>query len=103
MKPTLLFRTLLGGGVTLLALSGCATPGASQDSTMMSGGSGGMMAGGSDGKMSMMDMKSMCEMHNKMMSSKTAEERKTLMDTRMKDMSLEMREKHMAMMMEKCK
>lgn len=49
-----------------------------------------------------MDMKSMCEMHSKMMSGKTPEEQKAMMDQRIKSMSPEMMKRHMAMMQE-CK
>ena len=94
--------------IAIAALSGCATTqdkehdqhhpqtAVSQPATTMSSGASGDQTG-------MMDMKSMCDMHRKMMSAKTSEERQTMMDERMKNMSPEMRQKHMAMMQEKCK
>ena len=70
---------------------------------------GGMGQGGTTGQMGMMgnaggqmDMKSMCEMHNKMMSSKTPAEQTAMMDDHMKSMSPEMRQHHMKMM-QQCK
>ena len=87
-------------------------------STGMMGGAGpdgqrGMMGGGADGQkgmmgsgagqMGMMDKKSMCEMREKMMSSKSPAERTAMMDDRMKSMSPEERQKHMEMMKQQCK
>jgi hypothetical protein len=127
MKP--IFRSA-GSFVAILiaatALTGCAASqeqdhvqhhpeGASATSPggMGRGGSTGQkgMMGGADGQMGMMgrdrtgekmDMKSMCEMHNKMMSSKTPQERTAMMDDHMKSMSPEMRQQHMEMM-QQCK
>ncbi len=50
-----------------------------------------------------MDMKAMCEMHQKMMSTKTPEERQAMMDQHMKSMSPEKMKAHMEMMQNKCK
>lgn len=88
-----------------LALTGCAS---SQDTqhkehqaTAETSTASGSYGGGATGdEMSMMDMKTMCDKHNKMMSGKTPEEKKS-MDAHMEKMSPEKRQKHMAMM-EKC-
>ncbi len=74
----------------------------------MMGGAGpdgqkGMMGGGASGQMGMMDKKSMCEMHDKMMTARTPAERTAMMDDRMKNMSPEARQKHMEMMKQQCK
>lgn len=58
---------------------------------------------GQMGMMDSMDMKTMCDMHKKMMSSKTPAEREAMMDRNMKSMSPEMRQKHMEMMEAKCR
>lgn len=112
--------------IAAAALSGCAVgqgehlqhhpeAAAAKSSTDMgrggSTGQMGMMGGGADGQKGMMgggqmgmtDKKSMCEMHNKMMSSKTPEERSAMMDEHMKSMSPEMRQHHMEMMQQQCK
>ena len=54
----------------------------------------------SPGTMSMMggDMAAMCDVHTKMMSAKTPEERRALMAEHMKTMSPDMMKRHMAMM-----
>lgn len=99
--------------IAAAALTGCAAsqedhlqhhPGAASATSP-----GGMGRGGSPGQMGMMggangrmDMKSMCEMHNKMMSSKTPEQQRAMMDDHMKSMSPEMRQHHMEMM-KQCK
>lgn len=75
------------------------------------GGSGsmGMMGQGGGGQMGMMgqagqmDMKSMCEMHDRMKATRTPAERSAMMDERMKNMSPEMRQRHMEMMQQQCK
>ncbi|QAU35955.1 hypothetical protein EKL02_03495 [Janthinobacterium sp. 17J80-10] len=59
------------------------------------------MGAGSMGKGMMMsdaEMKSMCEMHEKMMGAKTPEERRSMMTEHMKTMSPETMKKHMEMM-----
>lgn len=105
--------SLIAVFVAIAALNGCAAlqdkhkqhhPEASSTRSV-----GGMGQGGSTGQMGMMsgaggqmDMKSMCEMHNKMMSSKTPAERTAMMDDHMKNMSPEARQKHMEMM-QQCK
>lgn len=96
--------------VASMALAGCATttenarhrqhhPAAASASTTATA-SPGMHHGQME--MMMHDPKAMCEMHKKMMSGKTPEEQKAMMDERMKSMSPEMMKKHHAMMAE-CK
>lgn len=68
---------------------------------MMGGADGKMgMIGGADGQM---DMKSMCEMHNKMMSSRTPELQRAMTDEHMKSMSPDERKKQFEMMTQHCK
>lgn len=67
------------------------------------GSPGSMGRGGSAGQMGMMDAKSMCEMHDRMMSAKTPAERTAMMDERMKNSSPEERQRHMEMMKQQCK
>jgi hypothetical protein len=93
------------------ALSGCAglkeqheqhhTEAASAGSqgTMGRGGPGG----GQMGMMGNMDMKSMCEMHDRMMNAKTPEERSAMMNEHMKNMPPEMRERQIEMMRQQCR
>ena len=107
-------RSLVAVLIAAAALSGCATnqqdehaqhhpeaTSATSPGAMGRGGSTGQM-GMMGGAGSQMDMKSMCEMHNKMMSSKTPEERSAMMAEHMKSMSPEMRQRHMEMM-QQCK
>lgn len=54
-------------------------------------------------KMGMMDLKTMCEMHTKMMGAKTADERQAMMAGKSGTMSPEMMKKQMEMMDQKCK
>ncbi|MDO9216322.1 MAG: hypothetical protein Q7U14_03560 [Lacisediminimonas sp.] len=62
----------------------------------------GSLAGGpGGGRMSMTDMKAMCDKHNQMMSDKTLDEKKK-MEAHMRSMPPEMMQKHMTMM-EQCK
>jgi hypothetical protein len=107
MKSKFRFAAGFAAIVAAMAISGCSTtkepehnqhhPGTTTAPTA------GMMSPGAAGdQMAMMDMKAMCEMHRKMMSTKTPEEQKAMMDERMKSMSPEMMKKHMAMMQE-CK
>ena len=110
MKSKFKFATWFAAIFAALAMTGCAT---SQD-TAHSGHHpdtsttppAGMMSQGAPGDemamMDMKDMKAMCDMHKKMMSGKTPEEQKAMMNERMKSMSSEMMKKHMAMM-EQCK
>ena len=77
---TLLFTAIIG----IAALAGCASPTANQQSGSM----GGM-------SMSNGNMKSMCDEHMKMMGSMSPADQKAMMDSKMKDKSPEMREKHM--------
>jgi len=62
----------------------------------MMGGQGGMMGG-------QMDMKSMCDMHEKMKRSRTPQERSAMMDDTMKNMTPEMRQRHLEMMERQCR
>jgi hypothetical protein len=99
----------LAAVLIISALTGCANmPGSqhmqhhpqsspSQAPGPMSSG----MSGGQSGMM--MDRQAMCDMHEKMMSAKTPEERRAMMNERMKDMSPEMMQKQMEMMQEQCK
>lgn len=54
-------------------------------------------------QMSTMDMKSMCDMYQKMMNGKTSAEQEAIMEEHMKMMPPEMTQKHMQMMQEQCK
>lgn len=78
------------------ALSGCATGQAQQNVPFGTGAAGPMAKMGPD------EM-AMCNMHQRMMSAKTPEERRTLMAEHMKSMPPEMRQKHMEMMRENMK
>jgi hypothetical protein len=49
------------------------------------------------------DMAAMCQMHREMMGAKNGEERRAMMQERMKGMSPEMMQKHMAMLQEHCR
>ena len=94
-----------------VTLTGCAGTQDANQSGMMGGASaqGGMMSQGSGGQMGMMgqggqmDMKSMCEMHDKMKNAGTQAERSAMMNERMKNMSPEMQQQHMEMMQKQCK
>lgn len=91
--------------LALFSLAGCATPDSEQHKLHHPDSAGGpqaMMSSGAGG-MSMMDMKSMCEMHEKMMHAKSADERQAMMSERMKTMSPEMMKKQMDMMDQQCK
>lgn len=92
-----------GGSTAQMGAMGGAGPDGQRG--MMGGGADGQkgMMGGGAGQMGMMDKKSMCEMHDKMMSGKTPAERTAMMDDRMKNMSPEERQKHMEMMKQQCK
>ena len=90
-----------------VTLTACVTDPAAQarhqrhhpDSAVTQGKMG--MGAGSMGKGMMMsdaEMKSMCEMHEKMMGAKTPEERRSMMTEHMKSMSPETMKKHMEMM-----
>lgn len=79
IRTTLAFALSLTG----IVLAGCSSY-PSQNSNGMSGMSK------SDG-----DMMAMCDMHKKMMGSMSPDEQKKMMDMKMKDMSPEMRAKHM--------
>jgi hypothetical protein len=89
MKRFPLFFAVTASALMTAALSGCATDTSDQ---------AGMHRGG--GPMEMKDMQSMCDMHKKMMASKTPAEREAMMGGQ--TMSPEMK-KHMMMMQEQCK
>jgi hypothetical protein len=55
------------------------------------------------GQGSGMDMKSMCDMHQKMKNARTPQERSALMGDYMKNMTPEMRQRHLEMMEHHCK
>ncbi|MEC4718096.1 hypothetical protein RY831_02960 [Noviherbaspirillum sp. CPCC 100848] len=105
MKSTIHLTAAFPAVLVILALTGCASRQDAQNrqhqadaaTSTPTGASGG---GSTGNQMSMMDMKTMCDKHNKMMSAKTPEEKKS-MGTHMETMSPEMRQKHMTMM-EKC-
>lgn len=80
-------RVLAAAGA--IALAGCASPPMGQHS----GGMDSMSMSKSDG-----DMMAMCDMHKKMMGSMSPQDQKAMMDAHMKDMSPEMRAKHMEQM-----
>lgn len=73
---------------------------ATQGETMGQGTSGQMGMMGQGGQM---DMKTMCEMHEKMKNAGTPAERSAMMNERMKNMSPEMKQRHMEMMQRQCK
>lgn len=107
MKPIFSSVGIFTVALAIAALMGCAADqyaqhhpnaAASQATEAMSSGSGS-----ADEKMNMMDMKAMCDMYQKMMSAKTPEERRAMMNERMKNMSPEMMQKHMDMMQAQCK
>jgi hypothetical protein len=110
MKSKFKFASWFAAIVAAMAMTGCATSqdpahsehhpdtSSAQPARIMSQSApGDQMA-----MMDMKDMKAMCDMHKKMMTGKTPDEQKTMMDERMKSMSPELMNKHMAMM-EKCK
>lgn len=112
MTSKLKFVTWFAAIVAAMAMTGCATTQDAEYSqhhpdTTTAPTAGMMSPSGARGQMAMMDMKdmdmkSMCEMHKKMTSTKTSEELKAMMEERMKSMSPEMMKKHMAMM-QQCK
>ena len=95
MNSTFPFTKPLAAVLVMLALTGCATGQDAQHrqhhpQATTPQAPGTMSSGSSGEQMGMMDMKSMCDMHQKMMSAKTPEERRAMMDERMKNMSPEM-------------
>lgn len=109
MKSKLSWVFPAAAALAAAILAGCATGPAAQerhrqhhpDSAQSQGRMGMGMGAGSMGKGMMMsdaEMKSMCEMHEKMMDAKTPEERKSMMTEHMKKMSPEAMKKHMEMM-----
>lgn len=92
----------------IMALTGCTTNLDAQHrqhhpDSATSQAPGTMDGGTASEQRSTMDMKAMCDMHQKMMSAKTPEERKAMMDGHMKNMTPEMMQKHMEMMQSNCK
>jgi hypothetical protein len=73
---------------------------ATQGETMGQGSSGQMGMIGQGGQM---DMKSMCEMHERMKNAGSPAERSAMMNERMKNMSPEMKQRQMEMMQRQCK
>ena len=69
------------------------------------GGMGGMMGGqrGMMGQGGQMDMKSMCDMHQRMKNSRTPQERAAMMNETMGNMTPEMRQRHLEMMEQQCR
>lgn len=109
MKSISVVAGPLAAVLAVAALTACAT---GQDITQKEGyaGSspsmatpGAMMSGSSSGQPGMMDRQSMCDMHAKMMSGRTPEERQAMMNEHMGGMSPEMREQRMRMMQQQCK
>jgi hypothetical protein len=80
--------------------SGMVAGTATQSETMGQGSSGQMGMMGQGGQM---DMKSMCEMHERMKNAGSPAERSAMMNERMKNMSPEMKQRHMEMMQRQCK
>lgn len=74
--------------ILVLSLAAAALAGCSSYPSQTSSGMSGMSK--SDG-----DMMAMCDMHKKMMGSMSPDDQKKMMDMKMKDMSPEMRAKHM--------
>jgi hypothetical protein len=64
----------------------------------MMGGQGGMMGQGGQ-----MDMKSRCDMHERMKNARTSQERGAMMNETMKNMTPEMRQRHVEMMEQRCR
>lgn len=115
MKPIFSCAGPLAAVFAVVTLAGCASlqdaqhqqhhpqASASQGPGTGTMGPGMMSSGPSGNQMGTMDMKTMCEMHEKMMSAKTPEERAAMMNEQMKNMPPEMMQKHMQMMQEQCK
>ena len=108
MKFTPSFFKNFGAIVAVIGLAGCAAATGSPEShphkahhaagamTSSSMPMGHRMTGGD------MDRKSMCDMHSKMMSEKTPEERKAMVEAHHGNMSAADMQRHMEMMQEKC-
>jgi hypothetical protein len=90
MKRFPLLSVITASALMTAALPGCATGNSDQAA----------MHRGAAGQMDMKDMQSMCDMHKKMMASKTPAEREAMMGGQ--TMSPDMK-KHMMMMQEQCK
>jgi hypothetical protein len=107
MKPMSSLIAKLGLSALVIVLSGCAATQETQRRQGHAGSGQGMETGRTMGahghRMENMDMQQMCEMHNKMMSEKSLEEKKAMMEAHQGKMSPEMMQRHMAMMDEKCK
>lgn len=103
MKSRFKRASCAAAAVALALLSGCASTEAAKHTQHHAQPAAADSPTASGGKMAMMekDPKAMCDMHKKMMSTKTPEERKAMMEEHMKSMSPDMQSKHKAMM-EKC-
>ncbi len=109
MKPRSFALSLIAPVVLAAGLTGCATgqsqqhtqhhPNSSAAPTSAPAKMGDKLSGGM--AMTEADMMTMCgDMHEKMMSAKTPEERKAMMHKHMKSTPADMMKKHMAMMQE---
>ncbi len=108
MKPLSFALPLIAPVILAAALTGCATDQSRQhkqhhpDNSAAPAKMGDKSSGGM--AMTEADMMAMCgDMHEKMMSAKTPEERKAMMQEHMKSMPPDMMKKHMAMMQEHMK
>src|SRR5690606_30805442 len=99
MKALPFTKSLLAPVLLAGVLAGCATA-QSQDHKAPPAPADANRSGMSSGAMPMMggDMAAMCDMHAKMMSAKTPEERRAFMAEHMQTMSPDMMKRHMAMM-----
>ncbi len=104
MKSTFIRARCVAAAVALTLLTGCASTEVAKPAQHHAQAATTNTPTAPGGKMAMMEMKdpqAMCDMHKKMMSTKTPEERTAMMEERMKSMSTDMQNKHKAMM-EKC-
>lgn len=69
------------------------------------GGSSGGMTGqsGMMGQMDASDLKSMCDTHQRMLDAKTPDDRRAMMDERMRNMSPDEFQRHLDMMQAQCR
>jgi ABC-type uncharacterized transport system auxiliary subunit len=88
MKSMFIRASCVAAGATLALLTGCASTEAAKHTQHHA-------------QPDATDPKAMCDMHKKMMSEKTPEQRKAMKEEHMKSMSPDMQNKHKAMM-EKC-
>lgn len=97
-------HTILASALLALAGSGCAQR-ATIDRTgaaVEPRGAASMSRNMAGGQMPMMDMDAMCNMHQKLMDAKTAEQRQALMGEHMKKMSPDTWDRRMSMLRENC-